>query len=215
MADVKKADLAALHQMIDSMAVAIAPIVAGYEKSEEAHAEKLKAQIALIDAILALAAPTVRAIGTRPKIWEASGSDDSYPNQRASWRGLALTCPIKEISVSNSEPEPPHITGEPDAAGYSRGTIAGSHVFLTEHGDLVKLSYTGVYHVVRGGYNEWRATEQRVSVEEFCRDNTSAANPKALATLLLKFIEKAGDRSKGIAKATELTTKYRAIVTLL
>ena len=213
--DKGKADVAALRHKIDAIIATIGPIVEANAESEKAHADKLAAQIDLVSTMLQLAQPTVRAIGTRPTIWQSNGDHSSRANQLATWRGLVLTCPVKEIRSSNSEPAPLDITGAPDDAGYSKGMYGGSHVFLSEHGELVKLSYTGAYHVVRGGQDEWRASEQRISTEDFCRDHPSAADPKKLAAQLLGFMEKAGDRRKSIAKARELADKYRAIATLL
>jgi hypothetical protein len=209
MPDVKKTDLAALHQMIDAMAEAIAPVTASYAEAERAHAEKLNTQIVLVEGLLALAADIVRAIGTRPKISEELTSDSS---QLASWRGLVLTCrPREALSHNGLEPES-HETG-----GLRKGTYGGSHVFLRDDGRLVALFYVGGWDVDETcrGPNEWRATEREISVETFCRDWAAAAEPKKLATQMLKFIEKAGDRSKAIAKARELTDKYRAIAALL
>ena len=208
------AHVAAFHRMIDAMAGAIGPIVTAHAASESAHADRLQAQITLVAAILDLARPTVRAIGTRPKISEAQvmNGDRAPVVQLAIWRGLVLTCPVKRIRPSNDEPASTMSTTAADAKS---GSYGGEHVFVREDGNLAKLSYKGSCTVQRGGHDEWSATEHEISVEDFCRDWSSAADPKKLAEQLLGFMNTVGDRGKALAKASDLADKFRAITVLL
>jgi hypothetical protein len=210
--DKDKAASVALREKIDSIVAAIGPIVEAHAESEKAHADKLAAEIDLVSTMLQLAQPVVRAIGTRPKLSENATSATSATTQLASWRGLVLTCrPREALSHKGLEPE------RHEAESHRKGTYGGSHVFLREDGRLAALFYEGGWNVDEHAYgqDEWRTTEREISVEAFCRNWASDADPKKLAAHLLKFIEKAGDRQKSITKARELADKYRAIVTLL
>lgn len=210
-----KADTSALHRTIDAMASAIGPIIMDHVASERAHAEKLEAQVALVSKILELAQPTVRALGTRPKISETQTYDDGPITQHANWRGLVLTCPVKKIKPSGSEPCPTAVTAVQEGDTHAKGSYSGCHVFIRDDGALVELSYEGTLSVRRGGKDEWRATEQTISIEGFCRAWPQAADPKKLAEQLLGFMDASGNRDKATAKANDLIAKFRAITTLL
>lgn len=200
-------DIDALHRMIDSIAAKIPSIMATHAEAESAHADKLEAQITLVTAMLELARPTARALGTRPKIFESHTLDvTARTSERAIWRGLNLTYPL------NEEPGPAQITTAQDV---NAGSYWGGNVFLREDGRLVKLAYAGSWKGLPRLHGEWRATEQEIPVEVFCRDWSRSSDPKQLAVQLLGFMDATGDRRKPTAKAHEAANKFRAIVTLL
>jgi hypothetical protein len=210
--DGTKANLAALHRVLDSMADAITSIVTEHAESENAHAEKLKAQVILVTKILEFARPTVRALGTRPKIFESIPASACH---LATWRGLLLTPSVTEKRSSNAAGPSQTPTALDVSKSYWYPFKDGSLVFLHEDGGLVELVYEDTWNAVPTLQTEWRATEQRISTELFCRTWTLDADPKKLAARLLGLMDAAGDRRKPTAKARALADKFRAIVTLL
>lgn len=225
-----KANIAALHRMIDEMADAIDPIVAAHAESEKLHTEKRKAFVELVTKMLELVQPTVRALGTRPAISHVFTYDGGAGTEHlAEWRGLFLTGTPADVPLGHPGGTLPQSVVEYSSAAnvgktndgetdFLIGTYGGRDVFLREDGQLVELSYQGVWKKEPRHDGEWHATEKEISVEMFCRDDyyrRYVAEPKALAARLLGFMEAAGNRKKSMAKAAAAATKFRAIAALL
>jgi len=197
-------DTDTLEADLSKLAAAISTVVAVNVEADQAHAEKLAAQVALVARILEMARPAARALGTRPKLADTFIVEGgTIVDQHAIWRGVILTC-------------------EPRGAGPSRkstpsdneGMYEGADVFLRDDGALVELSYEGSWSRWQGTRCEWRGTPREITVEEFCRDWT-AADPAKLVAQLLALADAAGDRTKAIAKARARMDKFRAVLALL
>lgn len=199
-------DTATLSDSIRALSDKIAPMVAAYDTAAEAHEDELTAQVALVTKILEIMRPAVRALGTRPVIsdsWRSGGNYEST-EERASWRGLILTCEPRKIGPSRRK----------DPGDDFSGAYEGSDVFLSEDGTLTELSYSGTFSSWQGAECGWRGTERVIPVEDFCR-RWESAEPADLVKHLLGLVNAAGDRISKAKASTERAAKLRAIAALL
>lgn len=195
----------ALTTAIATLADTIAPLVQAHAESEAAQADELAAQTALVTRILEIARPSVRALGTRPQISdEFISGGGQVDTKRAPWRGIVLSCEPRQIG-----PERKGRTHDSNEGAYS-----GSDVFLREDGALVRLNYSGAWSNWQNATCSWEATEDVLTVEDFCA-RWEASEPAELIAHLLKLAQSAGDRGKVTAAARERAAKYRALAALL
>jgi hypothetical protein len=199
-----------LEADLSKLAAAISTVVAANVEADQAHADKLAAQVALVARILEMVRPAVRALGSRPRLADTYIVEGGrITDQIAAWRGVILSCSPQQVGPRKNAPARKDGAFEPGTGSYE-----GADVFLRDDGALVVLFYEGSWNMRQGTRCEWRSTTREITVEEFCRD-WMAADPAKLVAQLLALADAAGDRTKAIVKARARMDKFRAVLALL
>lgn len=188
---------------IESLRVAVPPVVNAATAAEQAAAEERAAATELTLAILEIIKPAVRALGSRPRLadrYQVDGVHDGLVH--ANYRAI----PLDSSDVSSLGP-----VRLADVGDENNGSYGNYDVVLAEDGRILQLSYAGRWSSWSGARCEWTATVEEITAE----DLLARVQPETLAKNLLTQVNAAGDRSKATKAMLARAERYRAIVTLL
>jgi hypothetical protein len=199
-------DTTEIEASLAKVAARVPAIIADAAAAEAAMNEVVAAEAALLDRLVELVRPALRALGTRPLIANAfsGGKDNCNPwdeETRAEWRGVcAFDC----------KPGPTRDKRGDD----STGIYASSDLFLAADGTWRHLAYSGTWSIWAGAVSGWTATETVMTSAEVARGYGSKDVDAIIATIC-HAVTNAGSREKVTAKAKARAEKLNAIVALL
>jgi len=191
----------------------LAPAVgAAAEDSDAAREEQAEAEIVLLERVIALARPGLRAVASRPKECEDWVDDDDDPSgeprtARASWAGLCLT----------GRPGPTEErTRTPGGQDRTSGPYGGTDLFLLPDGTFRSLTYSGTWSRWQDATCRWTSEDEVETVAAVIRD----AWTPSLSVIVARIAEALeadarGGREKRAKTTRERAERIRALVTLL
>ncbi len=192
-----------IAETITQITKRIPQIVVDADTAEAAHAAEVVAHVTLLDRVVALVRPALRALSTRPLVssrW-SNGQNGLHPwekHTRAAWRGIYL-------GEYQSGPV------EKTCGDENTGTYAGQDLFLAEDGTWRRLRYSGSWSRWQGSTSGWESTEQTLST----RDVVGKYDAEKIISAIGAVVAEAGSREAATHAAKERAAKISALVTLL
>lgn len=193
-----------MNGKIEAIRSAVPTVVREHEESEAAREEERIALAKLLDAVVVIAKPALRAVGTRPKtawrIWyvDSVRTDDEttlYPQRCVCLSVDAGPCCKKTEQFA--------------------GIYHGFDLFVREDGAIIQFEYDGAWSNWQGSSSGWEATvTEYPSAHDAVRDGWTDV-PDYIDRLAGILQEALGSRLKATTRARENAERLTATATLL
>lgn len=165
--------------------------------------EERTAETALLERIVELVRPALKALATRPVIEERHTGHATmtarHHTVRADFRGVCL---------SDDNPGPLEDNGRDNTGAY-----CGSDLFLLDDGTFAELEYEGTWSRWQGSTSEWTATVKRLTPKEVAAEYDLDQIIPRLHKHLVAYVT--GNASKRAAAMHERAERLAAIAKLL
>lgn len=171
------------------------------QEAREAHEAQTAAEVALLDRLVEILRPALRAIGTR----QIATYRLAYRAQVGQYENTTRT-PWRGVWVAGES------GAEEDHSDHNDGAYIGRATFLDEDGVWRTLTYQGTWSRWQGSTSAYDTREQTLTTAEVAKRTDVAL----IVERLIEAVEKAkGSRAKGMAAARQAAERARAALALL
>lgn len=187
---------------LEGMKDLVTSVAAEHAAAEAAKAAELAAEEKLLESVVEMVRPALRALSTRPRVSYTCRycDDQAYTSEavtRAEWAGVWV--------AGTSGPDR-------DEPRDNAGAFEGWDLFLRPDGSWVRLGYSGRWSRWQGSTTSWESEEQDLDLANVAKRYDVDEIVEALKQALTKA---SGTRAKVTKAAAERTSKLTAVVQLL
>lgn len=190
-----------LREQLTTLAELAPRVAAQHEEHQAALAALAAEEAALLDRVVEIVRPALRALSSRPLVGQRTCWPDrvstATADTRADWRGVRL---------AGDGPDEDH----PRA---NDGAYEGTDLYLRPDGTWSRLRYSGTWSRWQGATSEWEAEVEVLATAQVVRTYEVADLVRALLAACERQL--AGNATARTAAARQRAAKLAALVALL
>lgn len=190
-----------LREQLSTLADLAPRVAAQHEEHQAALAALAAEEAALLDRVVGIVRPALRALSSRPLVGSRTcwhGASTSTSTHRADWRGVRL--------AGSDGPDEDHPRD-------NDGAYEGSDLYLRPDGTWTQLAYTGTWSRWQGATCEWEAEAVTLTVAQVVAEYEVADLVRALLAACERQL--AGNATARTAAARQRAATLAALVALL